>query len=98
MANFLQDQFELILGTLSGITGGAFGWLVGKRKNKAETFTIELENVRTILDINRSELDSLKKRIDFTQEELHNCRKEMEQVLTERLNALKKQGMNGKQN
>ena len=98
MANFLYDQLELLLSTAAGVVGGVFGWMAGKRKNKAETFTIELENVRTILDINRSELDSLKKRIDFTQEELHNCRKEMEQVLTERLNALKKQGMNGKQN
>jgi len=89
MSNFFQDQFELILGAISGAFGGAFGWIVGRRKNKAEGFSIELENVKTILEINRNEFENLKKRVDQTHAELHNCRQEMERVLTERLSELR---------
>jgi chromosome segregation ATPase len=90
VSNFFQDQFELLLGAISGIFGGAFGWIVGRRKNKAEGVSLELENIKTILEINRSELDNLKNGLNSTRQELQHCRQEMEQVLNERLEYLKK--------
>jgi uncharacterized protein (DUF3084 family) len=90
MANFLQDQFELILGTISGITGGAFGWLVGRKKNKAEVSGIELENIRTVLGIHKEELNDLRVNLSKTRDELTHCRDEMEKILNERLKNLKK--------
>jgi len=90
VSNFFQDQFELLLGAISGMFGGAFGWIVGRRKNKAEGVSLELENIKTILEINRSELDNLKNGLNSTRQELQHCRQEMEQVLNERLEYLKK--------
>jgi chromosome segregation ATPase len=90
VSNFFQDQFELLLGAISGAFGGAFGWIVGRRKNKAEGVSLELENIKTILEINRSELDNLKNGLNSTRQELQHCRQEMEQVLNERLEYLKK--------
>jgi len=90
MGNFLQDQAELILSTITGAVGGLGGWLMGRRKNKAQGVSLELENVKTVLEINREELDNLKKGLDATRQELKNCREEMERVLNERLEYLRK--------
>ena len=90
MANFFQEQAELIFSTVSGSVGAFFGWLVGRRKQKAEGISLELENIKTILDINRDELDNLKNGLNGTREELHRCREEMEKVLNERLEYLRK--------
>ena len=90
MSNFLQDQAELILSTITGALGGLGGWLMGRRKNKAQGVSLELENVKTVLQINREELDNLKKGLDATRHELKNCREEMEKVLNERLEYLRK--------
>ena len=90
MANFFQDQFELLLGAISGITGGAFGWLVGRRKNKAEVSGIELENIRTVLGIHKEELNDLRLNLARTRDDLTHCRDEMEKILNERLKNLKK--------
>jgi len=90
MANFLQDQAELILSTITGAVGGLGGWLMGRRKNKAQGVSLELENVKTVLEINREELDNLKQGLDATRNELKHCREEMERVLNERLEYLRK--------
>ena len=90
MANFFQEQAELIFSTVSGALGAFFGWLVGRRKNKAQGVSLELENVKTVLEINREELDNLKKGLDATRQELKHCREEMERVLNERLEYLRK--------
>jgi len=90
MSNFFQDQAELILSTITGAVGGLGGWLMGRRKNKAQGVSLELENVKTVLQINREELDNLKKGLDATRHELKNCREEMEKVLNERLEYLRK--------
>jgi len=90
MANFFQEQAELIFSTITGAVGGVTGWFVGRRKNKAEGVSIELENIKTILEINREELDNLKKGLSSTRDELKHCREEMEKVLNERLEYLKK--------
>lgn len=90
MANFFQEQAELIFSSISGAIGGIAGWFVGRRKNKAEGVSIELENIKTILEINREELDNLKKGLSSTRDELKHCREEMEKVLNERLEYLKK--------
>ena len=63
---------------------------MGRRKNKAQGVSLELENVKTVLEINREELDNLKKGLDATRQELKHCREEMERVLNERLEYLRK--------
>lgn len=83
--------------TISAAIGTLSGWLVGRRKNKAESVSLELENVKTILEINRTEFENLKKRVDQTQEELHHCRAEMERVLNEHLEELKRKARNESQ-
>jgi len=90
VSNFFQDQAELILSTITGAVGGLGGWLMGRRKNKAQGVSLELENVKTVLEINREELDNLKKGLDATRHELKNCREEFEKVLNERLEYLRK--------
>jgi len=85
VSNFFEDQFELLLGAVSGLFGGAFGWLIGRKKDKAETGSIELANIRTVLQIHKEELEDLRKNLSGTRDELKHCRQEMEKVLNERL-------------
>lgn len=90
MGNFLNDQFEIILGTISGALGGLGGWLMGRKKNRAEVSALELDNIKTILDIHKEELSDLRKYLLETRNDLKNCRQEMEKILIERLKQYKK--------
>lgn len=90
MANFFQEQAELFISTVSAFIGGVSGWFVGRRKNKAESVSLELENIKTILEINRQELDNLQNGLKATRQELNHCREEMEKVLIDKLKNLQK--------
>lgn len=90
MGNFFNDQFEIILGAISGALGGLGGWIVGRKKNRAEVSGLELDNIKTILDIHKTELIDLRKNLLETRNDLKHCRDEMEKILIERLKQYKK--------
>ena len=61
MDNFLINT--IIGGAVSGATATA-GFFIGKRKRKAETGSIEIENLKKIIDIHTQTIQYLEKQVD----------------------------------
>jgi TolA-binding protein len=61
MDNFLINT--IIGGAVSGATATA-GFFIGKRKRTAETGSIEIENLKKIIDIHTQTIQYLEKQVD----------------------------------
>ena len=61
MDNFLINT--IIGGAVSGATATA-GFFIGKRKRRAETGSIEIENLKKIIDIHTQTIQYLEKQVD----------------------------------
>ena len=60
----------MILTSILTFVGTVIGYLYGSKKNKAETDSIVLQNVKGILEIQSSTIESLKEQVDELQEKI----------------------------
>lgn len=60
MINALQDWFTLLFGT--GFIATVIGWIVERRKRKAETNTVQIENAKNLLSYYEDLIEKLGER------------------------------------
>lgn len=59
---------------ITGLLGGSLGgFLMGRRKNRAEGDRLDIENVKRIIDIHAEEIERLDKRVQALSDELEEC-------------------------
>ncbi len=69
---------EFVVSTIVGILTGIGGWIVARRKNKAETKITELDAVEKAVKVWRDLSEELQKRYDNVQKKLQEMEMEME--------------------
>lgn len=81
----MNDHFDIswLWTTLGTLGGGFVTWLFGRRKQKAETKSNELENVEKGLEIYRKMLDDLKAEISSLKQEVHTLENKVSDLLQE---------------
>lgn len=81
---------ETILTTIIGFFSTIVGYIVGSRKQQADTDRLVLDNVRGILDIYNSTINDLKNEINELKTKINEYEKMVDNMSVE-LNTLRKQ-------
>lgn len=81
----MNDHFDIswLWTTLGTLGGGFVTWLFGRRKQKAETKSSELENVEKGLEIYRIMLEDMKAEISSLKQEVHTLENKVSDLLQE---------------
>ena len=81
----MNDHFDIswLWTTLATLGGALVTWLFGRRKQKAETKSNELENIEKGLEIYRKMLDHLKAEISSLKQEVHTLENKVSDLLQE---------------
>lgn len=82
-------DFSWLWTTLGTLGGGLVTWLFGRRKQRAETKTSELENVEKALEIYRKILEDNSQQITSLKDEVRKLEEKLD-LLTEENRLLKK--------